>query len=72
MESPQEVAIGSVHRLQQEVFGSWHGQKTPIPDGTRVIVKNLHVETSGGLRAMVELPNGDTQWISASFLGHTI
>lgn len=68
LESPQEIRVGSVHRLQQDVVGSWHGTKTRIPDGTKVIVKNLHVETAGGLRAMVELPDGDTLWIAAVFL----
>lgn len=73
MESPQEISIGSVHRLDQSVVGSWHGVKTRIDEGTKVVVKNLHTETSGGgLRAMIELPDGDTQWISASLLGQTI
>lgn len=72
MESPQEISLGSVHRLEQDVSGSWHGAKTTIPDGTKVIVKNLHHEKAGGLRAMVELPDGDTQWIPARLLGPTV
>lgn len=73
MESPPEISLGSVHRLEQDVYGSWRGVKTLIPDGTKVVVKNLHTEEkTGGLRAMIELPNGDTQWINATLLGPTI
>lgn len=74
METPTDVAIavGSVYRLQQNVVGSWRGVKTRIPDGTKVVVKNLRTEPSGGLRAMIELPDGDTQWISASLLGVSV
>lgn len=74
MESPQEISLGSTHRLSQDVVGAWHGVKTRIPEGTKVIVKNLMTEKTpaGGLRAMIELPDGDTQWISAALLGHTV
>ena len=71
LEKQAEVAIGSRFTLAYDTVGSWHGSKAKIRAGTSVVVKNLHTDNAGGLRAMVELDDGDVYWIPSQQLTRT-
>jgi hypothetical protein len=63
-----DVGIGSVVTLAYDTIGSWHGAKAKLLAGTVVTIKNLHTDDAGGLRAMVELDDGDTYWVGVKQL----
>ncbi len=68
LEEHDEIELGSVHVLAKDIVGSWQRTKTRILAGTQVVVKNLRADATGGLRAMIELPDGDVYWVGSAQL----
>ena len=63
-----DVKIGDRVTISHKLVGSWRGSKTDIQPGTELHVINVMTTVNGSLRAMVETPEGDVQWVSANLL----